>query len=75
MVDSLPEDSSSAVNHSPYVSGEHTHARKLNDGRQFQIVKVFYQPAELQARLAEHGILGEISTSGRYFWYGGGTKA
>lgn len=75
MVDSLPEDTSSAVNHNPYDPAAHTHTRKLNDGREYEIVKVFYAPEELQARLAAHGIVGEILTTGRYFWYGGGTRA
>lgn len=74
MVDSLPEDTSSAVNHNPYDPAGHTHTRKLNDGSEYEIVKVFYAPGELQARLAAHAIVGEILTTGRYFWYGGGTK-
>ncbi|MCW5839352.1 MAG: class I SAM-dependent methyltransferase [Anaerolineales bacterium] len=75
MVDSLPENSSNARDHADYDPAGYSHTRKLNDGRQFEIIKVFYQPEELQARLATHGILGEILTTANYFWYGGGTKA
>lgn len=74
MVDSLPEDSSSAVNHEHYDPQGQTHTRKLNDGRTYNIVKVFYRAADLQRRLAQHGIIAEILTSGAYFWYGGGVK-
>ncbi len=74
MVDSLPEDTSSAVNHNPYDPAGYTHTRKLNDGSQYEIVKVFYDPGELQARMAAHGIDGEFLTTDRYFLYGGGIK-
>lgn len=74
MIDSLPDDSSSAVNHIKYDLSGYTHTRKLNDGREYNIIKVFYDPADLQKRLAAHGIVGEIRTTGAYFWYGGGVK-
>lgn len=74
MIDSLPDDSSSAVNHIRYDPSGYTHTRKLNDGREYNIIKVFYDPADLQKQLAAHGIVGEIKTTGTYFWYGGGVK-
>ena len=30
-------------------------SRRLRDGREFRIVKVFYEPADIQAKLAERG--------------------
>lgn len=74
MIDSLPDDSSSAVNHIKYDPSGYTHTRKLNDGREYNIIKVFYDPVDLQQRLTAHGIVGEIKTTGAYFWYGGGVK-
>ena len=34
---------------------DHTTLRRLNDGQEFRIVKVFHDPADLKARLAEMG--------------------
>jgi len=44
--------------------------RVLNDGRRFRMVKVFYEPAELQRRLAELGFDGSVLSSGEFFVYG-----
>ncbi len=33
----------------------HITPRRLNDGREFRIVKIFYDPADLEARLADLG--------------------
>jgi demethylmenaquinone methyltransferase/2-methoxy-6-polyprenyl-1,4-benzoquinol methylase len=44
--------------------------RSLNDGRPFRVVKVLYDPAELQERLAGLGWHGYVRTSGRFFVHG-----
>jgi demethylmenaquinone methyltransferase/2-methoxy-6-polyprenyl-1,4-benzoquinol methylase len=44
--------------------------RKLNDGREFDIVKIFYEPAELERRFVENGWLGWVRSTGRVFLYG-----
>ena len=44
--------------------------RKLNDGRTFNIVKIFYDPAVLEQRLRGLGWRGYVRTSGRFFLYG-----
>jgi 2-polyprenyl-3-methyl-5-hydroxy-6-metoxy-1,4-benzoquinol methylase len=44
--------------------------RKLNDGREFRIVKVFYQPAELAAKLESLGWEAGLAQTPRYFIYG-----
>ena len=44
--------------------------RVLNDGRQFRVVKVFYEPAELERRLAALGFAGSVRSSGEFFIYG-----
>jgi len=44
--------------------------RVLNDGRQFRVVKVFYEPAHLESRLAALGWAGGVRATGEYFVYG-----
>jgi demethylmenaquinone methyltransferase/2-methoxy-6-polyprenyl-1,4-benzoquinol methylase len=44
--------------------------RKLNDGREFDIVKVFYDPTELERRLRELGWHGWVRSTDKYFLYG-----
>jgi demethylmenaquinone methyltransferase/2-methoxy-6-polyprenyl-1,4-benzoquinol methylase len=69
-LDSLREASSTAVDHAPPVAGETHHARRLNDGRTFTIVKVFYQPESLERALAAEGWEAAVRTTGRYFLFG-----
>lgn len=44
--------------------------RKLNDGRTFNIVKIFYEPAQLERQLGDLGWNGFVGTSGQFFYYG-----
>jgi len=44
--------------------------RKLNDGREFRIVKVFYEPAALAAKLGPLGWRSKLAQTPRYFIYG-----
>jgi demethylmenaquinone methyltransferase/2-methoxy-6-polyprenyl-1,4-benzoquinol methylase len=44
--------------------------RVLNDGRQFRMVKVFYEPEDLTLRLATLGFTGTVRGTGEYFVYG-----
>ena len=68
-VDSLFEPTSTAVDHlTPDRSG--TAHRRLNDGREFRIVKVFYEPAILEKQLIEMGWQGRVRGSGNFFVYG-----
>ena len=66
------------------LSGNHTRTadlgaerqrRVLNDGRQFDIVKVYYDPAELSETLSAHGFDIEVKTTGDFFIYADGRKA
>jgi demethylmenaquinone methyltransferase/2-methoxy-6-polyprenyl-1,4-benzoquinol methylase len=42
--------------------------RRLDDGREFEIVKVYYRPDELAAALEEAGFHDvEVTTTGRFF--------
>jgi demethylmenaquinone methyltransferase/2-methoxy-6-polyprenyl-1,4-benzoquinol methylase len=47
--------------------------RRLNNGREYRIVKVFYTPDALSARLHELGWDAEIATTASYFVYGTAT--
>jgi demethylmenaquinone methyltransferase/2-methoxy-6-polyprenyl-1,4-benzoquinol methylase len=44
--------------------------RRLNDGRTFRIVKIFYDPDRLERQLLEQGWRGRVRSSGRFFVYG-----
>lgn len=48
--------------------------RRLNDGREFRVVKVFHEPAPLAERLSGLGWETEISETSRYFVYGSGGR-
>ena len=48
--------------------------RRLNDGREFQIYKVFYNPAELAGRLRGLGWQFDIRQTDTYFLYGSGHR-
>jgi demethylmenaquinone methyltransferase/2-methoxy-6-polyprenyl-1,4-benzoquinol methylase len=54
------------------ISGPNTHGlyqqRTLNDGRSFQIVKVYYEPQEIERNLVELGFKTESSMLGRAFF-------
>ena len=47
-----------------------TQRRELNDGRAFEIVKVFYEPEGLAARLEPLGWRGHFRTTANFFIYG-----
>ena len=69
VVDSLLEQSSTAKDHQP-VDGSGVVRRKLNDGSEFDIVKVFYEPEALRRRLGERGWNGWVKSSGQFFLFG-----
>jgi hypothetical protein len=69
LVDSLLEPISTAKDHHP-IDDSGVVRRKLNDGREFDIVKVFYEPAQLERQLAELGWSGWVRSSGKFFLYG-----
>ena len=74
LVDSLFEASSTARDHVLRDQEQNWQLRKLDDGREFRVVKVFYEPAELQERLARFGFAAVLHKSGCYFLYGSGTR-
>lgn len=74
-VDSLYDPASTAADHRLEGREATTLTRRLNDGREFQIVKVFYNPAELADRLAARGWRIEVQTTPHFFLYGSGGRA
>ena len=69
LVDSMAEKTSSAHDHRPPDADDLYHDRMLNDGRAFRVVKVFYAPPALQARLNALGFEAAIQSTA-YFLYG-----
>ena len=49
--------------------------RKLNDGREFRVVKVFYAPEALQERLARSGWHAVVEQTPNFFLYGSAAPA
>ena len=54
-IDSARTERSTAADHVLPSGGDDTMTRRLDDGREFQIIKRFYEPAELEGALAELG--------------------
>jgi SAM-dependent methyltransferase len=66
LIDSLPDVASGAADH-PTPAGDRS-VRRLDDGREFEIVKVYYRPDELAAALEAAGFRDvEVTTTGRFF--------
>ena len=70
VIDSAHDPTSTAANHPTPDRQAGIVTRKLDDGREFRIVKVFYEPAQLEARLARLGLDSHFAQTARYFIYG-----
>jgi ubiquinone/menaquinone biosynthesis C-methylase UbiE len=69
VIDSLADPQSSAVDH-PTATGDAS-VRRLADGREFTIVKVYYAPDELEEALVRAGFEDpRVTTTGRFFLTG-----
>jgi ubiquinone/menaquinone biosynthesis C-methylase UbiE len=72
LIDSLADPQSGATDH-PAPAADRS-VRRLDDGREFEIVKVFYTPDELQAALLAAGFASaEVTETGRFFLLGRAT--
>jgi demethylmenaquinone methyltransferase/2-methoxy-6-polyprenyl-1,4-benzoquinol methylase len=68
-IDSLLDPQSSAADHP--TPADDVSVRRLDDGREFTIVKVYYEPGELEAALARAGFEdAQVTTTGRFFLTG-----
>ncbi|MGL5076199.1 MAG: class I SAM-dependent methyltransferase [Waterburya sp.] len=68
-VDSLFTQESTARNHAA-LNQQGYSERKLNDGRTYHVVKIFYEPAKLQESLHNLGWYGDVNCTEDYFLYG-----
>lgn len=84
-IDSLLEPTSSARDHTESLihreqasglskSQQVTIRRRLSDGQEFDIIKVFYDPHELVERFGTHNMPVTVKTTDNFFLYGWGTK-
>lgn len=71
-VDSLRHTKASARDHALPERDDELMLRRLADGREYQIVKRFYEPAELQRKLAGLGWDIEVEETSTFFLYGYG---
>jgi 2-polyprenyl-3-methyl-5-hydroxy-6-metoxy-1,4-benzoquinol methylase len=73
-VDSRHESTSTAKDHQLAEPTATTLARRLNDGREFQIYKIFYEPTSLADRLSRLGWNVRVGQTPSYFIYAEGTR-
>jgi len=68
-IDSRLDPQSSAVDHP--APADDTSVRRLDDGREFTVVKVYYEPDELETALRAAGFREpDVTTTGRFFLTG-----
>jgi demethylmenaquinone methyltransferase/2-methoxy-6-polyprenyl-1,4-benzoquinol methylase len=73
-VDSLDADAATYTNYSPSDRDGALTTRRLNDGREYRIVKVFHQPATLAQALADLGWAITVRATPTFFLYGSGAR-
>ena len=73
-VDSRYDVTSTAKDHHLSGAAATTVTRRLNDGREFQIVKIFYEADKLTTKLDGLGWCFELKETDTYFIYGRGQK-
>ena len=71
-VDSRYEPTSTALDHRLEQPQSTTATRKLKDGRTYQIVKIFYDPHQLETQLAQQEWHFDIQQTAHYFIFGAG---
>lgn len=74
-LDSMYNETSTARDHRLEGDDATTATRRLNDDETFRIVKVFYRPSELEARLKALGWEIVVGPTPTYFLYGVGKLA
>ncbi len=73
-IDSRPDPQSGAVDQPVAANAEVSH-RRLADGREFVIPKVFYEPAQLESALLEAGFsAAAVASTSRFFLLGRATR-
>jgi SAM-dependent methyltransferase len=74
-IDSARTERSTAADHRLPGQDEQTMTRRLDDGREFQIVKRFYDPGPLETELAGLGWDCRVEGTGEFFIHGTATRA
>jgi demethylmenaquinone methyltransferase/2-methoxy-6-polyprenyl-1,4-benzoquinol methylase len=74
-IDSKYEPTSTARDHTLPAMQAETSKRRLNDGSEFEIVKIFYDPGRLEERLQRMGWDARVAETPSYFLYGFGSPA
>ncbi len=69
-IDSLRHELASAADHRLPEAEQETMQRRLNDGREFRIIKRFHEPEQLQERLAALGWSADVRGTEEFFLYG-----
>jgi len=70
LIDSAFDPSSTAKDHATPNRESGVVTRKLNDGREYRIVKLFYRPDQLAAKLSAIGWQADVAQTERYFIHG-----
>lgn len=73
-VDGRREPTGTAADHELPVAGSQVMTRRLNDGRAFQIVKNFFEPAQLTVHCAAAGLDVSVRETATYFIFGVGQR-
>ena len=73
-VDSRYQETSTAVNHVLPERSATVLQRRLNDGREYRVYKIFYDRDELTRRLGDLGWSVEVGETRNYFIYGAGCR-
>jgi ubiquinone/menaquinone biosynthesis C-methylase UbiE len=73
-IDSKYAPSSTALDQQLGSARAGTVKRLLNDGREYQIVKIFYEPRQLEQNLGQLGWSVRVSETPNYFLFGDGGK-
>jgi demethylmenaquinone methyltransferase/2-methoxy-6-polyprenyl-1,4-benzoquinol methylase len=74
-IDSARTEASTAANHRLPEPGDPLSIRRLNDGREFRVVKIFYDAEELQEKLADLGWSADVRRTPNFFLFGTATRA
>jgi demethylmenaquinone methyltransferase/2-methoxy-6-polyprenyl-1,4-benzoquinol methylase len=75
VIDSAHDPTSTAIDHPPPDRQGGVVTRRLDDGREFRIVKVFWTPDALAARLRASEFVADVAATARYFVYGSARDA
>lgn len=75
MVDSVVKDLAQREASPPLSQSDYANiTRRLNDGREFQVVKVYYLPVDLAERFKAYDLSVTVKQTDHFFLYGWGTK-